>query len=140
MIETDALVIGAGPVGLFTVFQLGLQGLAAQVVDALDEPGGQCAALYPDKPIYDIPGVPVCSGRELTQNLLRQIAPFSPVFHGDQMVSTLELQADGRWLVSTERNHQPCLQFLARTVVVAAGAASSAAAVCWGSCGTPKWP
>lgn len=121
MIHTDALVIGAGPVGLFTVFQLGLQGIQTQVVDVLDAPGGQCAALYPDKPIYDIPGVPVCSGRELTQNLLRQIAPFSPGFHGDQLVSSLAPQADGRWLVSTERKHQPCQQFLARTVVVAAG-------------------
>jgi len=121
VIQTDALVIGAGPVGLFTVFQLGLQGLTAQVVDVLDAPGGQCAALYPDKPIYDIPGVPVCTGRELTHKLLQQVAPFAPGCHWYQLVSTLELQADGRWLVGTERNHQPCQQFLARTVVVAAG-------------------
>jgi thioredoxin reductase (NADPH) len=121
VIETDALVIGAGPAGLFTVFQLGLQGIQAQVVDVLDTPGGQCAALYPDKPIYDIPGVPVCNGQELTRNLLRQIAPFAPGCHWGQLVSSLELQADGRWLVGTQRNHQPCQQFLARTVVVAAG-------------------
>ena len=121
MIHTDALVIGAGPAGLFTVFQLGLQGIQAQVVDVRDEPGGQCAALYPDKPIYDIPGVPVCSGHELTQNLLRQIAPFATGFHWNQLVSSLEQQADGRWLVSTQRGHQVIEQFLARTVVVAAG-------------------
>lgn len=121
MIDTDALVIGAGPVGLFTVFQLGLQGIQAQVVDVLDEPGGQCAALYPDKPIYDIPAIPVCSGRELTDRLLQQITPFSAGFHWNQQVSTLEAQTDGRWLVSTQRNHQLCEQFLARTVVVAAG-------------------
>jgi thioredoxin reductase (NADPH) len=121
VIETDALVIGAGPVGLFTVFQLGLQGIQAQVVDVLDAPGGQCAALYPDKPIYDIPGIPVCSGRELVDRLLQQIAPFSTGFHWNQQVSTLEPHRDGRWLVSTERNHQVCEQFLARTVVVAAG-------------------
>jgi thioredoxin reductase (NADPH) len=121
VIHTDALVIGAGPVGLFTVFQLGLQGIAAQLVDVLDAPGGQCAALYPDKPIYDIPAVPVCSGRELVDRLLQQIAPFSPGFHWNQQVSTLEAQADGRWLVGTQRNHQVCEQFLARTVFVAAG-------------------
>lgn len=121
MINTDALVIGAGPIGLFTVFQLGLQGIAAQLVDVLDEPGGQCAALYPDKPIYDIPGIPVCSGRELVDRLLLQIAPFSTGFHWNQQVSTLEAQVDGRWLVSTQRNHQVCEQFLARTVFVATG-------------------
>ena len=72
MIETDCLVIGAGPVGLFQVFQLGLLGLKAEVVDALPEPGGQCIALYPDKPIYDVPGIPACTGRELTERLLEQ--------------------------------------------------------------------
>jgi len=125
VIETDALVIGAGPVGLFTVFQLGLQGIAAQVVDVLDEPGGQCAALYPDKPIYDIPGVPVCTGRELAHNLLRQVSPFQPGFHLSQQVSTLAQQSDGRWLVGTNANAnnlpQPGQQFLARSVVIAAG-------------------
>ena len=121
MIETDALVIGAGPVGLFTVFQLGLQGLAAQVVDVLDAPGGQCIELYPDKPIYDIPGVPLCTGRELARNLLQQVAPFKPGFHLGQQVGTLEQQPDGRWLVATTRLQQPCQQFLARTVIIAAG-------------------
>ena len=121
MIETDTLVIGAGPVGLFTVFQLGLQGIAAHVVDVLDEPGGQCAALYPDKPIYDIPAVPVCTGRELTHNLLRQIAPFQPTFHLGQQVSSLEQQSDGRWRVATSRQNQAGQVFVARTVVIAAG-------------------
>lgn len=121
MIETDALVIGAGPVGLFAVFELGLQGIAAHVVDVLDEPGGQCIELYPDKPIYDIPGVPRCTGRELTRNLLQQVAPFQPGFHFNQQVQTLARQSDGRWLVSTQTGNQPAQQFLARTVIIAAG-------------------
>jgi thioredoxin reductase (NADPH) len=117
VIETEALVIGAGPVGLFQVFQLGLQGIAAQVVEVLDEPGGQCIELYADKPIYDIPGVPRCTGRELTQQLLQQIAPFSPQFHFGQQVETLARQPDGRWLVGTSTQQQ----FLTRSVVIAAG-------------------
>jgi thioredoxin reductase (NADPH) len=121
MIETDALVIGAGPVGLFQVFQLGLQGMAAQVVDVLAHAGGQSIELYADKPIYDIPGVPVCTGRELTQNLLQQIAPFTPSFHFGQQVNALERQPDGRWLVATQRHQRSCQQFLARTVFIAAG-------------------
>ena len=121
VIETDALVIGAGPVGLFQVFQLGLQGIAAQVVDVLDRAGGQCIELYADKPIYDIPAVPVCTGRTLTRNLLSQIAPFNPAFHFGQQVSSLEHQIDGRWLVATQRHQKPCQQFLARTVFIAAG-------------------
>lgn len=121
MIETDALVIGAGPIGLFAVFELGLQGIAAQVVDVLGEPGGQCIALYPDKPIYDIPGVPMCTGRELVGRLLEQVAPFKPAFHLGQQVNSVEQQPDGRWLVSTTRLQQPCQQFLSRTVIIAAG-------------------
>lgn len=121
MIETDALVVGAGPVGLFQVFELGLQGIAAHVVDVLDEPGGQCMELYPDKPIYDIPGVPRCTGRELTQNLLKQIEPFKPNFHFSQQVDSLERQSDGRWLVQTLANQQICQTFLTRTLFIAAG-------------------
>jgi thioredoxin reductase (NADPH) len=116
VIETDGLVIGAGPVGLFSVFQLGLQGIGVHVVDVLDEPGGQCVELYPDKPIYDIAGLPACTGRELTQNLLKQIAPFAPCFHFGQQINTLQRQADGRWLANTQH-----LQFLTRCVVIAAG-------------------
>jgi thioredoxin reductase (NADPH) len=116
VIETDALVIGAGPVGLWQVFQLGLQGIHAHVVDVLDEAGGQCIELYPDKPIYDIPGLPVSTGRELAQRLLQQITPFKPGFHFSQQVSELTLQPDGRWLARTSD-----LQFLTRTLFIAAG-------------------
>lgn len=116
-IETDALVIGAGPVGLFQAFQLGLQGLHAQVVDTLPEAGGQCLALYPDKPIYDIPGIPRCTGRELAAQLLAQVRPFAPGFHFGQEVSTLQRQPDGRWLADTTAGQR----FLARTVFIAAG-------------------
>ena len=116
VIETDALVIGAGPVGMWQVFQLGLQGIHAHVVDVLDEAGGQCIELYPDKPIYDIPGLPHSTGRELTQRLLQQVAPFKPRFHFNQQVSELNHQPDGRWLVSTAEQ-----RFLTRTLFIAAG-------------------
>ena len=116
-IETEALVIGAGPVGLFQVFQLGLQGIGCHMVDALPHVGGQCAELYADKPIYDIPGIPVCTGRELVARLQQQIAPFKPSFHLGQLVSRLERQADGRWLVETTTGSS----FIASTVFLAAG-------------------
>ncbi|MEK6670195.1 MAG: NAD(P)/FAD-dependent oxidoreductase [Pseudomonadota bacterium] len=135
MIHTDALVIGAGPVGLFQAFQLGLLGLSVEVVDALPFAGGQCMALYPDKPIYDVPGVPVCTGRELTQSLLKQAAPFLPAseatgphaqphlqhlqhLHLGQLVQSLTATADGAWTVTTDRG----LTFLAQSVLIAAGA------------------
>lgn len=88
--ETDVIIVGAGPVGLFAVFELGLLGLKAHLVDILDKPGGQCAELYPEKPIYDIPALPVVTGQELTDRLLEQIRPFEPVFHYGQMVERLE--------------------------------------------------
>lgn len=116
-IETDALVIGAGPVGLFQVFQLGLLEIQAQVVDALPAPGGQPQALYPDKPIYDLPGIPVCSGRELTRSLQRQIRPFGAGFHLGQTVTALETAPDGRFHLATHTG----THFLARTVFIAAG-------------------
>jgi thioredoxin reductase (NADPH) len=116
-IETDALIIGAGPVGLFQVFELGLLEIKAHVVDSLAYVGGQCIELYPDKPIYDIPAVPVCTGRELTESLLKQIQPFGATFHLGQTVSELARQQDGRFLVRTSRNER----FLARTVFIAAG-------------------
>jgi thioredoxin reductase (NADPH) len=116
-VETDALIIGAGPVGLFQVFQLGLLEVKSHVVDALDYPGGQCAELYPDKPIYDIPGVPVYTGQELTQNLLKQIAPMGAVFHFGQQVTQIEQQLDGRFFVETSKG----TQFLTKTVFIAAG-------------------
>ena len=87
--ETDAVVIGAGPVGLFQVFQLGLQGLAAHIIDALPYAGGQCVELYGDKPIYDIPALADCTGQELTQRLCAQIAPFAPTWHLGQQVDTV---------------------------------------------------
>ena len=116
-IDTDALIIGAGPVGLFQVFQLGLLEVKCHVVDSLNYPGGQCAELYPDKPIYDIPGVPVYTGQELTQNLLKQIAPLGADFHFGQQVTQLEAQADGRFFVETSTG----TQFLTKTVFIAAG-------------------
>ena len=116
-IATDAVVIGAGPVGLFQVFQLGLQGLRAHVIDALPHAGGQCAQLYADKPIYDIPAVPVCSARELVQRLEQQVAPFAPQWHGGDLVSSVAVQADGRLLVGTGQG----TQLLARAVFIAAG-------------------
>lgn len=115
--EADAVIIGAGPVGLFQVFELGLLDIKTHVIDSLPEIGGQCIELYPDKPIYDIPAIPVCSGRELTNNLLKQIEPFKPQFHLGQEVTQLEKQADGRLLISTSQNQS----FLAKTVFIAAG-------------------
>jgi len=115
-IETDALVIGAGPVGLFQAFQLGLQGIHCHVIDALPHVGGQCAELYADKPIYDIPGIPVCTGRELVERLQSQLAPFPPEWHLDQTIDSLQASADG-WLVSTTKG----THWLARTVFIAAG-------------------
>ena len=86
-IETDAVIVGAGPVGLFQVFELGLLEIKAHIIDSLAYAGGQCIELYPDKPIYDIPAVPVCTGKELTDNLLKQIEPFGATFHLGQEVS-----------------------------------------------------
>lgn len=116
-IETDALIIGAGPVGLFQVFQLGLLEISCHVVDALPRAGGQCVALYGDKPIYDIPGTPVTTGRGLVESLLRQIAPFKAQFHFGEQVATLKRQADGRLLLTTSKGSA----FLAGTVFIAAG-------------------
>ena len=100
MIKTDAVIIGAGPVGLFTVFELGILGLNAHVVDNLDKAGGQCIELYPDKPIYDIPGLPVCTGESLTKNLLEQIKPFKTKFHLNQRVNFIRKQGQN-WIVET---------------------------------------
>lgn len=125
--DTDVIIIGAGPVGLFAVFELGLLGLKAQLVDILDKPGGQCAELYPEKPIYDIPALPVVTGQELTDRLLEQIAPFEPVFHLSQMVESIEKysppsepHAKTGWRVTTDMGHQ----LTARVLVIAAGGGS----------------
>ena len=117
LIECDALVIGAGPVGLFQVFQLGLQDIRAEVVDALEAPGGQCVELYGDKPIYDIPAVQVCTGRELAERLLQQIAPFKPRFHLSQEVTSLAPRDDGRFDLTTSSGQH----FIARSVFIAGG-------------------
>jgi thioredoxin reductase (NADPH) len=116
-IETDALIIGAGPIGLFQAFQLGLLEIASHIVDALPRAGGQCVELYGDKPIYDIPGTPYATGRGLVDSLLQQVAPLGPTFHFGEQVATLQAQADGRWLLGTSAGKS----FLAKTVFIAAG-------------------
>src|SRR5512135_1425083 len=100
-LETDAVVIGAGPAGLFQVFELGLLGIKAHVVDTLKHPGGQCAELYPDKPIYDIPALPMCGAQELVDRLMEQIKPFGPEFHLGEEVNELKPREDGRFDLAT---------------------------------------
>jgi thioredoxin reductase (NADPH) len=119
-IETDAVIVGAGPVGLFQVFELGLLEIKAHIIDSLAYPGGQCIELYPDKPIYDIPAVPVCTGKELTDNLLKQIEPFGATFHLGQEVMVVEKQADGRFFVETSKG----TRFLTKTIFIAGGVGS----------------
>ncbi len=119
-IETDAVIVGAGPVGLFQVFELGLLEIKAHIIDSLAYPGGQCIELYPDKPIYDIPAVPVCTGKELTDNLLKQIEPFGATFHLGQEVTVVEKQADGRFLVETAKG----TRLLSKTIFIAGGVGS----------------
>ena len=117
VIETDAVIIGAGPVGLFQVFELGLLEIKAHVIDSLAYPGGQPIELYPDKPIYDIPAIPVCTGKELTDALLKQIEPFGATFHLGQTVTVVEKQADGRFRVETSKG----ARFLTKTIFIAGG-------------------
>lgn len=117
MIRTDVVIIGAGPCGLFQVFELGLLGLKAHVIDTLPQPGGQCTELYPDKPIYDIPALPVCGARELIERLLQQIKPFAPSFHLGQQVVELRKLEDAGFYLRTSKN----TEFHARAIVVAAG-------------------
>ena len=119
-LEIDALIVGAGPVGLFQVFELGLLEIKAHVIDSLKVVGGQCVELYPDKPIYDIPAVPICTGQELTDNLLKQIEPFSPTFHLGQEVSVVERREDGRFFVETSLG----TRFITKTIFIAAGVGS----------------
>jgi thioredoxin reductase (NADPH) len=121
-IATQALIIGAGPVGLFQAFELGLLGIQTHIVDALPYAGGQCMELYPDKPIYDIPGTVATTGRQLVASLLKQLKPFNSTFHLSQQVNTLVRQADGRFLVETSSNSNPSVRtFLAKTIFIAAG-------------------
>ncbi|WP_454731893.1 MULTISPECIES: NAD(P)/FAD-dependent oxidoreductase [Cupriavidus] len=119
-LEIDALIVGAGPVGLFQVFELGLLEIKAHVIDSLKVVGGQCVELYPDKPIYDIPAVPICTGQELTDNLLKQIEPFEPTFHLGQEVSVVERREDGRFFVETSLG----TRFITKTIFIAAGVGS----------------
>ena len=119
-LATDAIIVGAGPVGLFAVFELGLNDVKCHLVDILDRPGGQCAELYPEKPIYDIPAVPVCTGAELTERLLEQIRPFNPTFHFGQMAETLAKTPDGKWRLTTDRG----TVLEAPIVIIAAGGGS----------------
>ncbi len=119
-IETDAVIIGAGPVGLFQVFELGLLEIKAHVIDSLPSVGGQCVELYPDKPIYDIPAVPVCTGQELTDNLLKQIEPFGPTFHLNQEVALVHKREDGRFDLETSTG----TRFVTKTIFIAAGVGS----------------
>lgn len=119
-IETDVVIIGAGPCGLFAVFELGLLDIRCHLIDILDRPGGQCAELYPEKPIYDIPAFPVVSGQELTDNLMEQIKPFSPEFHFNQRVDEIERLEDGRFRLKTDYNEE----FICKNVVIAAGGGS----------------
>jgi thioredoxin reductase (NADPH) len=119
-IDADAVIIGAGPAGLFQAFELGLLGIKSHIVDTLKHPGGQCAELYPDKPIYDIPALPVCGAQELVDRLLEQIKPFGPEFHLGEEVVELRPREDGRFDLGTSAG----TWFVARTVVIAAGLGS----------------
>ena len=119
MIKTDALIIGAGPVGLFAVHQLGIIGLKAEVVDNLDKIGGQCIELYPDKPIYDIPAIPECTGESLTKNLLEQIKPFKTNFHLNERVEEISKE-ENNWKIKTNKNKI----FISPNIIIAGGVGS----------------
>src|SRR5689334_13021687 len=119
-IKTDVVIIGAGPVGLFSVFELGLLDMKAHLIDILDKPGGQCAELYPEKPIYDIPAIPVINGQGLVDALLAQIQPFGPTFHYGEMVETIERIGEPLFRVTTDRGKV----FETKVVVIAAGGGS----------------
>lgn len=116
----DVVIVGAGPVGLFAVFELGLLDLKVHLIDILDKPGGQCAELYPEKPIYDIPAWPTITGQDLTNRLMEQIKPFNPVFHFGQMVQELKKLDNGHWEVSTDGD----TVIEAKVIVIAAGGGS----------------
>ncbi len=119
-IVTDVVIIGAGPVGLFAVFELGLLDIKCHLVDILDRPGGQCAELYPEKPIYDIPGFPMVTGQGLVDNLMQQIAPFGPEFHLSRMVTSMDKLEDGTFRLTTDADEV----FRTKVVVIAAGGGS----------------
>lgn len=118
--ETDVVIIGAGPVGLFAVFELGLLDMKCHVIDILDKPGGQCAELYPEKPIYDIPGMPSVLGQELVDSLMKQIEPFSPTFHLSSMVQEINKIDDIFWELKTDSDEV----FKTKTIIIAGGGGS----------------
>ena len=120
LFNTDVVIIGAGPVGLFAVFELGLLDIKCHLIDILDEVGGQCSELYPEKPIYDIPAIPVCTGQELTDKLMTQIEPFDPKFHLGQMAESISKKEDGTWTVQTDLG----TIIKAKVIVIAAGGGS----------------
>ena len=120
LFKTDVVIIGAGPVGLFAVFELGLLDIKCHLIDILEVVGGQCSELYPEKPIYDIPAIPVCTGQELTDKLMAQIEPFDPYFHLGQMAESISKKEDGNWVVKTDLG----TVIEARVIVVAAGGGS----------------
>jgi len=120
VINTDVVIVGAGPCGLFQVFELGLLGLKSHIVDSIRQPGGQCTELYPDKPIYDIPGIPVCTGEELTENLLKQIEPFDCEMHLNEEVTVVRKDDDTSFFVETSAG----TQFQAKAIVIAGGVGS----------------
>ncbi|MDA9740677.1 NAD(P)/FAD-dependent oxidoreductase [Pelagibacteraceae bacterium] len=119
MIKTDVVIVGAGPVGLFAVHQLGIKGLKSEVIDNLDKAGGQCIELYPDKPIYDIAGIPECTGEELTNNLLDQIKPFKTNFHFNERVQEINSEGDN-WIIKTSQNKV----FSSPNIIIAGGVGS----------------
>ena len=119
MKKTDTIIIGAGPVGLFAVHQLGIKGLKSIVIDNLDKAGGQCIELYPDKPIYDIPAVPECTGEELTKKLLEQIKPFKAEFYLNERVEEIN-QVNEDWTVKTSKKNE----FVAPNIIIAGGVGS----------------
>jgi len=119
MIHTDVLIIGAGPVGIFAAHQLGIIGLKTEVVDNLDKIGGQCIELYPDKPIYDIPGIPKCTGETLTKNLLEQIKPFNTNFHLNERVQAISKEKE-KWKTTTSKNKI----FISPNIIIAGGVGS----------------
>ena len=119
MIKTDVVIVGAGPVGLFAVHQLGIKGLKSEVIDNLDKAGGQCIELYPDKPIYDIPAVPECSGKSLTENLLQQIKPFGSNIHLNERVQEVK-DENGTWIIKTNKNKT----FSTPNIIIAGGVGS----------------
>jgi thioredoxin reductase (NADPH) len=119
-VETDVIIVGAGPIGLFAVFELGLLDLKCHLIDILDRAGGQCTELYPEKPIYDIPGIPLVTGQELTDRLMQQIKPFDAQFHFGEMAKSLHRLEDGRWQLAGDAG----TVLVAPVVVIAAGGGS----------------